>query len=227
MKEVLVRRVGRTRALAAGVGVLLLAAAAIAAIVALPRGAGATAPSSVRGLVDAGLPPVLDRAVGSAAERAGLERAEVRQVTARAAGHERAGIYDSAGLYVGRNGRGSELVSFFSPASFSSFAEARNLVRINGGIFASAASQPDATGATGHVQLMGVADPAVERVEIERADRTAVSIELARLPRGRFSYFTYVSDDPGTFPHLVRAFGSSGGIVAQQDVSEDIKPPSD
>jgi hypothetical protein len=227
VRAVIAQRLRKRRTLAAGVAALLLAGAAIAAVAVFPLGASASSPSSVRALDDSGLPPVVERAVAAAATRAGIDRAEVRQVTAHAAGRERAGIYDSAGLYVARNVRGEELVSFFSPASFTSFTDTRRITRINGGIFASAASQPDADGATGHVQLMGVADPAVERVEIERADRTAVPIELARLPRGRFSYFTYVSDDPGTFPRLVRAFGSSGEIVAQQDVSEDIKPPSD
>lgn len=220
------RRLGTTRALAAGIAALALAGAAIAALALFPRGAAATAPSSVRAVADAGLPPVVERAVAVAATHAGVQPADVKQVTARAAGHERAGIYDEAGLYVGRNGRGEELLAFFSPAGFSSFVDARKVVRINGGIFASAASQPDATGATGHVQLMGVAEPAAERVEIERADGTTVSAELARVSRGGFSYFTYVSDDPSTFPHLVRAIGSSGKAIAEQDVSEDIKPPT-
>jgi hypothetical protein len=57
------------------------------------------------------------------------------------------------------------------------------------------------------------------------SSRDAYAAELVRLTPNGHSFFTYVSDDPPTFPRTVTAIDANGDPVSTQDVSEDIMPP--
>jgi hypothetical protein len=132
-----------------------------------------------------------------------------------------------SGLLVSRGAGGSELVAFFSPRSFTSFTDARELAALKGRLFVATAAQPDvAGGPTAHVQLQGLVDPSVSRVEIALAEGGTIRGELVRVGGGKHSFFTYETDDPAKFPTIVRAFSSSGAEVGSSDVTSATRPPA-
>lgn len=181
--------------------------------------AAARAETQVRPLNETGLTARKQQGVERIAEKSGVPASEVREVAAKGNGYAR------SGLYVGKDARGNEEVSFFSPRVFTGFVDVRKITS-DREIFVSSGIEPGVDGQTGHVQIGGVAAPTVKKIEITLVDGSRLATQLVSLVSGGYSYFTYVSDDPGTFPQVVKAFDANGGRLAAWDVSRDIQPPN-
>jgi hypothetical protein len=213
-------RMSKRKVAAAAGAIVVIGAASIAAVI-IPGSAAAKAESQIRTLSETGLSGAAQRNLERIAESSGIRASDVREVAAKGDGPAR------AGLYVGKDSGGNEFVSFFAPRGFSGFADARKLTASTGKMmFVASASQPGTAGQTGHVQIRGVADSTVAGVELELADGTRLPAELIRLTGGANSFFTYVSDDPTSFPNVVRAFDSQGGNLSAWDVSREIRAPN-
>ncbi len=205
---------------------LLTLIAAVATVAALAGGAvafideaAAVSQSRVRPLDSVGLPADVAAGVARAAARAGGR--DVYVVTPSAV----AGT-PTAGVYASRRGGGEEVVAFFSPHAFTSFVAAREILGPRD-LFVATAAQPDAPGGTtAHVQLRGVVGPAVALVAVEQADGEAIDADLVTVQGGKYRFFTYVSDDAQRLPTRVVAYGSNGNVVASDDVSRAVAPPT-
>jgi len=62
-------------------------------------------------------------------------------------------------------------------------------------------------------------------IPISLADGSTVTVELIRAGKSGFSYFTYASDDPSTFPRSLSGFDGGDALVGTQDLSADIAAP--
>ncbi len=203
----------------AAVCVLVVISAVTIGAITMTGSAGARAETQVRPLNETGLTARKQQGVERIAEKSGVPASEVREVAAKGDGYAR------SGLYVGKDARGDEQVSFFSPRVFTGFVDVRKITS-DRKIFVSSGIEPGVGGQTGHVQIGGVAAPTVKKVEITLVDGSRLATQLVSLVNGGYSYFTYVSDDPGTFPQVVQAFDANGGRLAAWDVSRDIQPPN-
>jgi hypothetical protein len=208
------------RPVAATLVVTLVFTLVVATVVATPTRAGATAESQVRPFSMLALVPTQRDALVLVATRAGVHEGTIQEVAARGEGIAR------TGTYVGRGSRGQTLISFFSPHRIAGFIPPSKVTSTAHPLYVSVAAQPGADqGKTGHVQLSGVVGSNIRTLEIALADGSVVSANLVELGPEGYSFFTYVSDEPSSFPRIVRALDAAGAETSE-DVSAAIRPPS-
>jgi hypothetical protein len=203
------------------VGLVLasLVAAAIAAVVFLPRSASATGRSEVRPFASVPLSPVMRRGVEDLAERAGIASDRLQEVSSVGEQGSRAGVL------VGRDGTGTQLVAFLTPHGVSDFARGEEMIAAQGQLVLTIGIEPAPDQSTGHVHTMAVAGPRIAKVTVDLADRPTIDIELVRVGHVPYSVFAYASDDPNTFPQVIHAYARDGTEIVTRDVAADIAPP--
>jgi hypothetical protein len=132
---------------------------------------------------------------------------------------------DRAGLIVGADRSGGAVLATFSPHSFTNFRPLSSLVGAQRPVSDNLSIQPDATGQTGHVQLMGYAAPSVTSISLDLANGKSVPAQIVRLAQDGYGFFTYLSDDPATFPTSIHATAGDGSQLGTVDLSDAIKAP--
>jgi hypothetical protein len=198
---------------------MLLVLAGVLIAVLLPSGARATAPSQILAFKDAPLSPELKDGVMQAAKDAGVDTTDLKEVSGLGSEASRSGVF------IGTHTPNNDYVSFYQPHGFTNFMAVEETATAHGPFLATVSAQPGSDGQTSHVELAGVTEPTVERVTIELASGTKLSAELIKAGQAGYSFFTYASDDPKTFPNMVRAYGTDGQELASHDYTDAIKPP--
>ncbi len=199
-----------------GAGAIVLAAAAVTVFV-LPGTAEGRGRSQVIAFGAADIPSVFKDGLAASARHAGVDGATLKEVAP--AGQP----VVTAGVVVG-HAAGGDMVAFFTAHSFTNFrsvAVASNREPLTIG----ASIQPDAAGNTGHVQLLGIVAPEITRVTVDLKDGSTVDVQLVRAGSGGYSFFTYTSDDPLTFPTVAHAYSAAGIEQQQRDLTLALAPP--
>jgi hypothetical protein len=199
-------------------GAAAVVAAAAGTVIALPNSALGRGESDVMPLASAPIDPTLKSGIVQAARDVGASTSDLVEVAAAGQPATR------AGLVLGHDGAG-EFVAHFGPRIFTNFVPPSEFA-MHRTILAYASAQPDTPGgAPAHVQLSGIATPSVKTASISLADGSTVTVELIRAGKSGFSYFTYASDDPSTFPRSLSGFDGGDALVGTQDLSADIAAP--
>ena len=128
-----------------------------------------------------------------------------------------------AGLVIG-HGRAADMVAFFTAHGFTNFRDVADAAQ-GDELTIGASIQPDAHGDTGHVQLLGIAAPDVARATLELRSGAMLDVELVKAGSAGYSFFTYVSDDPVTFPTVAHVFDPAGAERQREDLASAIAPP--
>ena len=202
--------------------VWLLVAAVVTALAALtpvllPGSAGARGRSTKVAFRDASIPTLFKDGIASSARLAGVDLSSLVEVAPSGNSPSR------AGFVLGR-GRPGDMVSFLTAQSFTNF-RAVGEVSNQRELTVVAAAQPDKNGDTGHVQLLGIAAPDVTRATLELNDGSAITVELVRVGTSGYSFFTYVTDDPPTFPRSAHVYDAAGAERQHEDLASAIAPP--
>lgn len=210
------RLLRRRTMLIVATGVLL--GAVTIAVAMLPRSAAATGRSEIRPFTGEGLSPVMRHGIEDLAGRASIAADRLREVVATSG-------TSHAGVLVGTDGAGQQLVAFVAPYSVSDFASGERMVAAYGQLVPRISIQPAADGQTGHVETMAVVGPRVAKVTVDLANGATIDMELVRVGGVPYSVFAYASDDPSTFPQVIHAYARDATEIVTQDVRRDILPP--
>jgi len=203
----------RILAIAGAIG----AAAAVATPFLLPGAAAARGRSDLVAFRAAAIPPVFKNGIDSSARSAGIPESTLEEVAP--AGQPT----PKAGLVVGR-GRAGDMVSFFTAHSFTGF---RGIDETSQGqeLTIGASIQPDANGDTGHVQLLGIAAPDVAKAQLDLRNGTTLTVELVKAGSAGYSFFTYISDEPSTFPAVAHVYDAAGTELQRRDLTLALAAP--
>ena len=205
--------------LALTLGMLVVAAGIVVGAVTLQSSkAQANTPPPVLSFRDAPLAPVLREQLVKAAESAGVRVGTLREVSGVGAPPYRASIF------IGTTAAGAELIALRVSNGSSTFMPVETVMANERPLSVTVAAQPDASGGTGHVQLVGIAAPEARRVVFDLANGQQRDADLVRLERGAISFLAYTSDDSSTFPIAARALGANGKELAVRDLRSAIAP---
>ena len=193
---------------------------AIAAVVApflLPGAADARGRSDVIAFRSAAIPAVFKEGIASSARSAGIPESTLVEVAPSGEATPK------AGFVVGR-GHAGDMVSFFTAHSFTNF---RGIVDIaqRQELTIGASIQPDEAGNTGHVQLLGITAPDVTKAQLDLRNGTMLTVQLMKAGSAGYAFFTYVSDDPSTFPTVARVFDAAGAERQSRDLTLALAAP--
>jgi hypothetical protein len=180
--------------------------------------AQANTPPPVLSFRDAPLTPELREQLVNAADSAGVGVSTLREVSGVGTPPYRASIF------VGTTAGGAQLVALRVSNGSSTFTPVETIMANERPLSVTVAAQPDASGGTGHVQLVGIAAPEAKKVVLELANGQQHEAELVRLQRGATSFLAYTSDDSSTFPVAVHAFGANGKELTVRDLRSAIAP---
>jgi hypothetical protein len=197
----------------------LLVAVVIGAAVVLPRSASARGRAELRPFGNVALSPAMKRGIEDLAERAGIAADRLHEVVAVGPGTSHAGVL------VGTDAVGRQLLAFVSPYSVGDFASGEQMVSAYGDLVPRISIQPAPDGHTGHVETTALVGPRIAKVTLDLANGTTTDVQLVRVGVAPYSVFAYASDDPKTFPQVIHAFGRDGREIVTRDVSRDIAPP--
>jgi hypothetical protein len=193
---------------------------AIAAVVTpfLLRGAAAAGgQSDVIPFRAAAIPAVFKDGIASSARSDGIPESTLVEVAP--AGE----ATPKAGFVVGR-GRAGDMVSFFTAHSFTNFRGIDDVSQREE-LTIGASIQPDEAGNTGHVQLLGIAAPDVTKAHLDLRNGTTLTVQLVKAGSAGYAFFTYVSDDPSTFPAVARVYDATGAERQSRDLTLALAPP--
>ncbi len=209
------RKIKRTHvAVAAAVGLLF----ALAAFLALTPSGLATATTTVVPFDDARLPMKLEAIAAKVAMRE--EIATDLLVTVSPSG----GLQD-AGVFVGRDAQGDDVVSPFNADGMMGFTSVDRISNYGGVmVFPSAAGD---AGQVKQVSLVGIAEPRVGKVTIELADGSSLRAALVTAGQRGFKFFAYATDSSSRFPIAYKAHGTDGIVIKNEDISPALAPPRD
>jgi hypothetical protein len=195
----------------------IVAVAAVGAPFLLPGAADARGQSDVIAFRAAAIPAVFKDGIASSARSAGI--AESTLVEVAPAGE----ATPKAGFVVGR-GHAEDMVSFFTAHSFTSFRRVVDVVQ-HQELTIGASIQPDEAGNTGHVQLLGITAPDVTKAQLDLRNGTTLTVQLMKAGSAGYAFFTYVSDDPSTFPTVAHVFDASGVERQSRDLTLALAAP--
>ena len=193
---------------------------AIAAVVTpfLLRGAAAASgQSDVIPFRAAAIPAVFKDGIASSARSDGIPESTLVEVAP--AGE----ATPKAGFVVGR-GRAGDMVSSFTAHSFTNFRGIDDVSQREE-LTIGASIQPDEAGNTGHVQLLGIAAPDVTKAHLDLRNGTTLTVQLVKAGSAGYAFFTYVSDDPSTFPAVARVYDATGAERQSRDLTLALAPP--
>lgn len=195
----------------------IVAMAAVVAPFLLPGAADARGQSNVIAFRAAAIPAVFKDGIASSARSAGIPESTLVEVAP--AGE----AIPKAGFVVGR-GHAGDMVSFFTAHSFTSF---RGIVDVSQRqeLTIGASIQPDQAGNTGHVQLLGITAPDVTKAQLDLRNGTTLTVQLMKAGSAGYAFFTYVSDDPSTFPTVAHVFDARGAERQSRDLTLALAAP--
>jgi hypothetical protein len=195
----------------------IVAAAAVVTPFLLPGSAAARGQSDKIPFGAAAIPAVFKDGIASSARSAGIPESTLVEVAPAGGGTPK------AGLVVGR-GRTGDMVSFFTAHSFTGF---RGIDDTSQGqeLTIGASIQPDEAGNTGHVQLLGIAAPDVTKAELDLRNGTKLTVQLVKAGSAGYAFFTYVSDDPSTFPAVAHVYDAAGAERQSRDLTLALAAP--
>jgi hypothetical protein len=197
-----------------------IAIAAVTAVVTpflLPGAMAARGRSDVIAFRAAAIPAVFKDGIASSARSAGIPESTLVEVAP--AGE----ATPKAGLVVGR-GRAGDMVAFFTAHSFTGFRRIDDTSR-GQELTIGASIQPDEAGNTGHVQLLGIAAPDVTTAQLDLRNGTKLTVQLVKAGSAGYAFFTYVSDDPSTFPAFARVYDATGAERQSRDLTLALAAP--
>ena len=183
----------------------------------LPGAADARGQSDLIAFRSAAIPAVFKDGIASSARSAGIPESTLVQVAP--AGE----AMPKAGFVVGR-GHAGDMVSFYTAHSFTSF---RGIAEISQRqeLMIGASIQPDEAGNTGHVQLLGITAPDVTKAQLDLRNGTTLTVQLMEAGSAGYAFFTYVSNDPSTFPTVAHVFDASGAERQSRDLTLALAAP--
>ena len=183
----------------------------------LPGAADARGQSDLIAFRSAAIPAVFKDGIASSARSAGIPESTLVQVAP--AGE----AMPKAGFVVGR-GHAGDMVSFYTAHSFTSF---RGIAEISQRqeLMIGASIQPDEAGNTGHVQLLGITAPDVTKARLDLRNGTTLTVQLMEAGSAGYAFFTYVSNDPSTFPTVAHVFDASGAERQSRDLTLALAAP--
>jgi hypothetical protein len=196
---------------------LAVVAAVTAGIVAVVR-SGSSNASPVRQavpLAQTDLRPAAKAAVADAARDNGVNPANVVELGGSGAGAQRHGVL------VGRNTSGVSVLSFLTGFGMSEFVPGARYANIDHPMFVTSSVQGPSTESR-IVGIVGIATRAIERVTVQLANDTTVTLPVSQAPSIQFEGFSYVSESAATFPVKVTGYNAGGKVVAEHEV--DAKP---
>jgi len=198
---------------------LVLTGAGVAALSVAFRSspARATAPSRVIEFAEAPISPDLREVAVKVAQSAAIDPTKLLDVAGAGSGS------NLAGIFVGSTADGSDMISFHNARGMIGFKPLAPVVASRGGMIVYDQASGTST-ETKYVALEGAVEPGVEKVTLELTNGSSLDVQLVQAGYGGFSFFTYVSSDPATFPVAVRAYDAEGHQVQSRDVREDLQP---
>lgn len=134
------------------------------------------------------------------------------------------GALQDAGVFVGRDANGDDVVSPYNADGMMGFASI-DRISAYGGVMVFPSAAGDA-GQVRRVSLVGVAEPRVGKVTIELADGSSLRAELVTAGQRGFKFFAYATDSSPRFPVAYRAYGTDGLEIKNEDVSQALEPPA-
>lgn len=201
----------------AAIAVVLATAAAVTAAI-LPGSAAAEARSQVRAFDSAPIPQALRDGISQSAVRAGVDPRSILEVAPAGQPATEAAVFVAPG-------KTGDLVAFATPRMFTEFRPASDLTSAQP-VQLSISLQPGAaSNETGHVQLEGVGSANIASASVTLTNGSSVPLELVGPNRG-FTYFSYTSDDPSTFPVSIQALAPDGSTIYTRDLRADVAAPS-
>jgi hypothetical protein len=200
-------RGNKTVKLRSKVLVLLLAtvAGAVAATLAI-GGVGGSDATNVRINVAS-----LASEIAKAARARGVDASTVVELGGSGAGSRRHAVL------VGTDTSGAKLVSLLSGFGMSDFVAGDRFVNANKPMFVSDSVEGPSTEAR-VVGIVGITTQQVAHVTVTLANRTTMTLPLDKASDAPYSGFSYVSDQPATFPANVTGYATDGRVVARHIV---------
>lgn len=195
----------------------ILAVAAVVTPFLLGGAAAARGRSDVVAFHATAIPAVFKQGIASSARSAGIPESTLVEVAPASEATPK------AGFVVGR-GRAGDMVSFFTAHRFTGFRGIDDVAQRQE-LTIGASIQPDEAGNTGHAQLLGIAAPDVTKAQLDLRNGTKLTVQLAKAGSAGYAFFTYVSDDPSTFPAVAHVFDATGVERQSRDLTLALAAP--
>ena len=192
---------------------LAVVAALTAAVVAVVH-SGSSEASPVRRatpLAQTGLSPTVKAAIAKAARQKGADPADVVELGGSGSGSQRHGVL------AGTDASGATLVSFFTGFGMSDFVAGSRYANQDRPMLVTDSVEGPSTDAR-IVGIAGVATRAVQRVTVDLANGTTITLDVGRAPGIPYEGFSYVSGNASTFPAKVTAYNAGGKVLAEHAV---------
>lgn len=192
---------------------VLVVAVLAAAIVAVVN-SGSSKASPVRQaipLAQTQLSPAVKAAIAKAATQKGANPANVVELGGSGTGAQRHGLLAST------DASGATVVSFLSGFGMSDFVAGSHYANADRAMVVTDSVEGPATDAR-IVGIAGIATRAVQRVTLDLANGTTITLAVSRAAEIPYEGFSYVSSNASTFPAKVTAYNGGGKVVAQHTV---------
>jgi hypothetical protein len=185
----------------------------------MPTGAMATAPVSVVPFDQARLTDTVRGIATTVASRYVVSKGTLVAVSPTA------NQLSYAGVFVGRDARGNDVVAPYNAEGVMGFASVDRIAAY-GGVMAF----PSASGEAGEVKevsLVGISEPRVSEVVIKLADGSSLRAELVGAGERGFRFFAYVADSKSRFPVAYAAYGADGEPIKSENLADALAPPAE
>jgi hypothetical protein len=188
-------------------------AAITAAIVAVVN-SGSSKASPVRQatpLAQTPLSQAVKASVAKAARQGQVDPANVVELGGSGTGTQHHGVL------AGKDTSGATVVSYLTGFGMSDFTPGSRFANSGSPMLVTDTVQGPATEAR-VVGLIGIATRAVDRVTVQLANGTTVTLPISRAPGIAYEGFSYVSSDAATFPAKVIGYNAGGKVLAEHEV---------
>jgi len=196
---------------------LAVVAALAAAIVAVVH-SGSSKASPVRQatpLAQMQVSPAVKAAILKAARQNGADPANVVELGGSGSGSQHHGVL------AGTDASGATMVSFLTGFGMSDFVVASRYANSDRAMLVTDSVEGPSTDAR-IVGIVGVATRAVQRVTVDLANGTTITLAVSRAPGIPYQGFSYVSSNANTFPAKVTGYNAGGKALAEHTV--DARP---
>ncbi len=201
-----------TRRAALMSSVALVAALAAAIVAVVESGSGKATPvRQATPIAQAQLNPAVKAAIAKAARDKGIDPTSVVELGGSGSGSQHHAVLAST------DATGSTLVSFLTGFGMSDFVTGSRYVNADRAMIVTESVEGPSTEAQ-RVGIVGIATRAVQRVTVDLADGTSVTLAVSRAAGIPYEGFSYVSNEPGKFPAKVTAYNAAGHVIAEHTV---------
>lgn len=161
------------------------------------------------------LSPTVKAAIAKAARQKGIDPDKVVELGGSGSGSQRHALLTST------DGSGATLVSFLSGFGMSDFVVGSRYANPDRAMVVTDSVEGPSTDAR-IVGIVGIATRAVQRVTLDLANGTTITLTVSRAPGIPYEAFSYVSSEASTFPVQVAAYNARGNVLAEHAV--DVRP---